>query len=341
MSSESGNGSIDSDGDEEQQIEDVVDLEDEEEPESRVLLKCLTMSTYSTAHPDASETIKSHPASIILPEQYLLLLNASDAELPWHFEISNPENGLRTCCAVIMFTADRGTSHVPQWIQDNLGLKDGDMMSVVLKKLVIGEFAKLQPQSVEFLEVKDPKTALESNLRNFQCISVGDVIPVCYEGSMYRLAVLETKPENSICITNSDLTIDFAPPVGYVEPNCEISKSIANNGQPRIEPDWEFEVGSLTFMRPKATPQATSESKLFEPFSGIGRASGRFDTVPVGHRRITSNEAGGTPAKVAKIGRASDVTESVTSIDTLDIMDELIFDEFSSSEDEDEDGTTK
>ena len=52
--------------------------------------------------------------------------------------------------------------------------------------LPVATFAKFQPQSVDFLDMTNPKAVLESRLRNFACLSTGTVFLkiVCGVGSV-------------------------------------------------------------------------------------------------------------------------------------------------------------
>ena len=54
-------------------------------------------------------------------------------------------------------------------------------------------------------------------LRNFACLSTGDVIAIMYNAKTYEVSVLETKPAAAISVIECDLNVDFAPPVGYQE----------------------------------------------------------------------------------------------------------------------------
>ena len=60
---------------------------------------------------------------------------------------------------------------------------------------------------------------LEQSLRNFSTLTKGDIISIKYNGNLFDILVMETKPEaKGISIVETDLSVDFAPPVGYVEP---------------------------------------------------------------------------------------------------------------------------
>jgi ubiquitin fusion degradation protein 1 len=76
--------------------------------------------------------------------------------------------------------------------------------------------------------------SLEQALRNFSALTQGDIIEISYNSIVFGLLVMETKPGGEgISVLDTDLEVDFAPPVGYVEPE-----------------------------RPKAAPPATMASKL-------------------------------------------------------------------------------
>ena len=55
--------------------------------------------------------------------------------------------------------------------------------------LPVGDFAKFQPHSKDFVDLTNPKAVLESKLRNFACLSTGDVIAIVYNnkvGSIFQ-----------------------------------------------------------------------------------------------------------------------------------------------------------
>lgn len=102
-----------------------------------------------------------------------------------------------------------------------LYLEPGDLVQIKSTDLPSGQFVKLQAQSTSFLEISDPKAVLENAFRNFSCLSKGDVFTFAYNDQVFEMAVLETKPENgqkAISVLETDLEVDFAPPLGYEEP---------------------------------------------------------------------------------------------------------------------------
>jgi ubiquitin fusion degradation protein 1 len=103
---------------------------------------------------------------------------------------------------------------------ETLKLEVGDLVQVQSTELPLGTLVKLQPQDPAFLEISDPKAVLQRSLNNFPCLTIGDVFTFSYNDEVYKIAVLETQPDNekrSICIIDVDLKVDFAPPVGYDE----------------------------------------------------------------------------------------------------------------------------
>ena len=61
----------------------------------------------------------------------------------------------------------------------------------------------------------------------FSCLTTGDTIRFSYAGKQYELSVLETKPARGISIVEADVEVDFAPPVGYVEPDYKANAAAA------------------------------------------------------------------------------------------------------------------
>jgi len=177
----------------------------------------------------------SYGGKIILPPSALANLTSLDLESPWMFKLRNPQNpAASTHAGVLEFIAEEGIVHLPYWMMKTLRLSEGDAVRITGTELPKGRFVKLQAQHVHFLEISDPKAVLEQALRNFTVLTQGDIIEISYNSIVFGLLVMETTPGGEgISILDTDLEVDFAPPVGYVEPE-----------------------------RPKAAPQATMASKL-------------------------------------------------------------------------------
>ncbi|KAF8623540.1 hypothetical protein AX15_006316 [Amanita polypyramis BW_CC] len=177
----------------------------------------------------------SYGGKIIMPPSALANLTNLDLESPWMFQLRNPSNSAAsTHAGVLEFIAEEGCVHLPYWMMKTLRLNEGDPIRITGTELPKGKLVKLQAQSVHFLEVSDPKAVLEQSLRNFSALTQGDIIEISYNTIVFGLLVMEARPGGSgISVLDTDLEVDFAPPVGYVEPE-----------------------------RPKAPPVTTMASKL-------------------------------------------------------------------------------
>lgn len=112
-----------------------------------------------------------------------------------------------------------------------LRLQVGDLVELYNVALPRGTFIKIKPQSVDFLDITDPRAVLEHSLRNFATLTEGDRIAIHYNDHTYELLVEEVRPKGSsfssspldgpagISVVETDLQVDFSPPVGYQEPS--------------------------------------------------------------------------------------------------------------------------
>lgn len=160
---------------------------------------------------------------IYIPQSALHKLTTLHISYPMLFEIRNEESGGCTHAGVLEFTAEEGRAYLPEWMLANLKIKAGGLVRISSVSLELGSFVKIQPQSVDFLDISDPKAVLETSLRNFTTLTVDDIFQILYNNKVYDIKVLEVKPEtrsNSICVVETDLEVDFAAPVGYVEPSA-------------------------------------------------------------------------------------------------------------------------
>jgi ubiquitin fusion degradation protein 1 len=106
-------------------------------------------------------------------------------------------------------------------MMQTLLLEAGDLVQIKSTDLAPATLVKLQPQSSNFLDISDPKAVLENAFRNFSTLTKGDVFSFHYNDTVYDVAVLEVKPESEkmgVSMIETDVSVDFAPPVGYVEP---------------------------------------------------------------------------------------------------------------------------
>ncbi|TFK42494.1 ubiquitin fusion degradation protein UFD1-domain-containing protein [Crucibulum laeve] len=179
------------------------------------------LKAYSVAMlPGRERENLSYGGKIIMPPSALASLSNLELESPWMFQLRNPSNpAASTHAGVLEFIAQEGVVHLPYWMMKTLRLNEGDPIRITGAELPKAKFVKLQAQSVHFLEISDPKAVLEQALRNFSALTQGDIIEISYNSIIFGLLVMETQPGGEgINVIDTDLEVDFAAPVGYVEP---------------------------------------------------------------------------------------------------------------------------
>ena len=144
------------------------------------------------------------------------------------FKLSSSVDNKSTHSGVLEFTAEEGTCYIPFWMMQNLLIEEGAVITVANVSLPKATFVKLQPQSVDFLEISNPRAVLEHALRNFSCVTKGDIIQLPYNNKNYHFELKEVEPQDAACIIETDCNVDFDAPVGYKEPDYT-SASAAND----------------------------------------------------------------------------------------------------------------
>ncbi|BHF58201.1 Ubiquitin recognition factor in ER-associated degradation protein 1 [Sparganum proliferum] len=189
-------------------------------------------SSFSTSYRCYPHTFSSRKVTdtmeyggkILLPPSALEHLTRLNVQYPMLFKLTNKKASRHTHCGVLEFVADEGMCYVPYWMLRNLHLEEGDMVHVKSVALPVATFAKFQPQDESFLDIFNPKAVLENALRDFACLTVGDMIAINYNERVYELQVLAAEPAEAVSIIECDMSVDFAPPVGYVEKRIEEQK---------------------------------------------------------------------------------------------------------------------
>lgn len=221
---------------------------------------------------------------IFLPPSALNKLTMLHIRYPMLFQLSNEEKGIATHSGVLEFIAEEGRVYIPQWMMASLQLNPGQILKVKSCDLPLGNFVKIEPQSVDFLDISDPKAVLENVLRKFSTLTVNDIIEINYNDTIYGIKVLEVKPDQSshgICVVETDLETDFAPPVGYVEPEYtpKVSKPTSNP----IDPSKVNKgIGAATMAKSINYAQLVAEGSGNQTYKGTGqKLSGKpvSDTV--------------------------------------------------------------
>lgn len=158
---------------------------------------------------------------VIMPPSALDRLTRLNIAYPMQFELRNNRKSTVTHAGVLEFIAEEGRIYLPHWMMKTLKLEEGDLLQVLTTDLPQGSFVQLEPQSPDFLNISDPKAVLENTMRNFSTLTKGDIFQFSYNENVYEVAVLQVKPETAnmaISVIETDLSVDFATPKGYVEP---------------------------------------------------------------------------------------------------------------------------
>ena len=156
---------------------------------------------------------------MILPPSALdRLTNMMIDDYPMLFEVSNQKHNNKTHCGVLQFVAEEGVVYLPYWMIQHLLLTEGDIVRVQYTKLMKGNYVKLRPQTKDFLDISNPKAVLETTLRSYTCLTVGDSILINYNNKRYFIDIVEARPNDAVSIVDTDCEVDFAPPLDYVEP---------------------------------------------------------------------------------------------------------------------------
>ncbi|XP_039580238.1 ubiquitin recognition factor in ER-associated degradation protein 1 isoform X1 [Passer montanus] len=156
--------------------------------------------------------------TVIMPPSALDQLSRLNITYPMLFKLTNKNSDRMTHCGVLEFVADEGICYLPHWMMQNLLLEEGGLVQVESVNLQVATYSKFQPQSPDFLDITNPKAVLENALRNFACLTTGDVIAINYNEKIYELRVMETKPDKAVSIIECDMNVDFDAPLGYKEP---------------------------------------------------------------------------------------------------------------------------
>uniref|UniRef100_T1GR57 Ubiquitin fusion degradation protein 1 homolog n=1 Tax=Megaselia scalaris TaxID=36166 RepID=T1GR57_MEGSC len=168
---------------------------------------------------------------IIMPPSALDTLTRLNVEYPMLFKLTNGKKNRTTHAGVLEFVADEGKVYLPYWMMRNMLLEEGDFIQIESVSLPVAVYSKFQPQNTDFLDITNPTAVLENALRNFACLTTGDLVAIKYNKKIYELCVLETRPGNAVSIIECDMNVEFEAPVGYQEPTRMKSQE-----QPAEEP---------------------------------------------------------------------------------------------------------
>jgi len=225
---------------------------------------CFSVAYADKAHLEGGD-------KILLPPSAFETLAGLQVDYPMLFKLQSSQKGTMTHCGVLEFTAEEGSCYIPFWMMQNLLIEEGSVISVTNVSLPKATFVKLQPQHIDFLEISNPRAVLEHALRNFSCVTRGDVVCLPHNGKNYHFELKEVKPQDAACIIETDVNIDFDAPVGYKEPE-------------RV-PAVRDGVGN-TSACPSPAPSSMSGASGPVDGTSVGDAVEEEDSKPVGIRIV-------------------------------------------------------
>ncbi|TKY85686.1 hypothetical protein EX895_005226 [Sporisorium graminicola] len=247
---------------------------------------------YSMAMLPGKERLNvSYGGKIIMPPSALAHLTNLEIESPWFFELRSvgASEPRRTHAGVLEFIADEGNVHLPAWMMRTLGLAEGDPIRLTGATLPKGRMVKIQPQTVDFLEISDPKAVLEQAFRNFSALTPGDIVEISYNCLTFEILIMEITPNaDGISIIETDLEVDFAPPKGYVEPTP----------QPRPPPPTMASKLNIDSSRTDSIPPTRTSTP--GSLAGTSAAGGSGVATPAGPFRGSGQTLSGKKSKGKK-----------------------------------------
>jgi len=219
---------------------------------------------------------------VILPPSALdRISRAQIDEFPMSFSATNAKENKKTHCGVLEFVADEGVVYMPYWMMQNLLLGEGDVVKFAYAaSMPKGTYVKLRAQTSDFLDISNPKAVLETTLRHFTCLTVGDTFVIHYNDKKYHIDVVEAKPGNAISVVDTDCEVDFAPPLDYVDPYGPDNTKFADTKSGVVNPGIaaakktkvsEVSTAPTASTSADATGEAVGAPKTFLAFASGGR----------------------------------------------------------------------
>ena len=163
---------------------------------------------------------------VLLPPNILDRLSNYQLPEPLIFSIQNTTLGISTNIGVLEFISEKDTIILPNWLFMQLNLDIATEIHLQpLLKVPKGEYMKLQPYETEFMKLSNPKAILENNLTNYVCVTQGDVLNVQIMNRFFQFNILDVKPKlqsNCICLIDTDVEVEFAKPLDYVDKSTKV-----------------------------------------------------------------------------------------------------------------------
>ncbi|AFZ79441.1 ubiquitin fusion degradation protein, putative [Theileria equi strain WA] len=192
---------------------------------------------------------------ILLPQSALNELASRNISWPMMFEIKNPKNGKITHGGVLEFISEEGCCNIPYWVMQNLGLNEGQVVTIRNVSLPKALWVKLKPLTEDYWEISNPRAILETSLRNFATLTAGDIIPIHYINKVYNIEIVELKPGFACSIIETDMEVEFE--------SLPVEPAKAESTQDKRPCSVQLPMGSrIDGKTPKIAKQKTQEQNV-------------------------------------------------------------------------------
>lgn len=197
----------------------------------------LIQSSQRGGLPQILDMLKAYPAyffertdieegnKILLPVRILQeITDRFDGNMPspMIFSLSSLKSKNTVYVGVLEFEAPDNTCVLPFWLFSEMKLTEGETLRLgLVNYLAKASFVKIRPHKTEFVMLPDPRSILEIHLRNFVCLTLNQTICIRFMGKEYYMDILELQPKtqyNAVVLVDTDLNLEFAAPLDYVEP---------------------------------------------------------------------------------------------------------------------------
>jgi hypothetical protein len=145
-----------------------------------------------------------------LPRNFWTAITATNAEVPWLFEVSRVDGVTgprvafppkmddpklnRVVGGAIDFRSPSNYVFLPKWMMQALALKPRDVVDVRLIQTVpAGSAVKLRPHSSEFVKIANHQAVLETELKHYSALVRGSTIPFDYNGKRFYFDVVDLR----------------------------------------------------------------------------------------------------------------------------------------------------
>eukprot|EP01039_Chlorochromonas_danica_P000155 gene155-164_t len=228
---------------------------------------------------------------VFLPPSALDKLARMNVEYPMLFEVT-ASSSRRSHCGVLEFSAEEGFCYMPFWMMENLLVEENQLITVKNVSLPKATFVKFQAQSVDFLEVTNPRALLEVALRKFTCLTEGDTIRIPHAGKYFYLKVRDIQPRPAASIIETDCNVDFDEPVGYKE---SAYAKYEKQEEKSVGSEFSTPEGSAKFRALQRARIESSESENNASFRAFAGSARRIDGKQAKAGAESKEEAPATP----------------------------------------------